>query len=114
MKNLRLSSLPFCCVLVESFDSVNHFLFRASDQIFRASSFLLSMASPFLHRMLCGSFRESVTRRVSLDEIDKKAFEEVLDLWCGKEVSSEKELGEVMALASLADRLQMEDVVAAL
>ena len=55
-----------------------------------------------------------MTRRVSLDDIDKKAFEEVLDLWCGKEDSSEKELRDVMAMASLADRLQMEDVVAAL
>ena len=72
------------------------------------------MASPFLHKMLCGYFREGVTRRVSLDDIDKKAFEEVLDLWCGKENSTEKELREVMAMASLADRLQMEDVVAAL
>ena len=80
----------------------------------KVSSFLLSMASPFLHKMLCGHFREGVTRRVSLDDIDKKAFEEVLDLWCGKEDSSEKELREVMAMASLADRLQMEDVVAAL
>ena len=72
------------------------------------------MASPFLHKMLCGSFREGVTRRVSLDDIDKKAFEEVLDLWCGKEDSSEKELRDVMVMASLADRLQMEGVVAAL
>ena len=49
-----------------------------------------------------------------MDDIDKKAFEEVLDLWCGKEDSTEKELREVMAVASLADRLQMVDVVAAL
>ena len=55
-----------------------------------------------------------VTRRISLDDIDKKAFEEVLDLWCGKDDSIEKELREVIAVASLADRLQMGDVVAAL
>ena len=72
------------------------------------------MASPFLHKMLCGGFREGATRRVSLDDIDVKAFGEVLDLWCGKEDSSEKELREVIVMASLADRLQMEDVVAAL
>ena len=71
------------------------------------------MASPFLHKMLCGAFREGATRRVSLDDIDVKAFGEVLDLWCGKEDSSEKELSEVIVMASLADRLQMEDVVAA-
>ena len=79
----------------------------------RFSSFLLSMASPYLHKMLCGSFREGVTRRVSLDDIDKKAFEEVLDLWCGKEDRSEKELSEVITMASLADRLQMVDIAAA-
>ena len=63
-----------------------------------------------MHKMLCGSFREGVTRRVSLDDIDKKAFEEVLDLRCGKEnsIKNLKELREVIALASLADRLQIE------
>ena len=65
------------------------------------------MASPFLHKMLCGNFREGVTRRVSLDDIDKKAFEEVLDLWCGKVDRAEKELREVIVMARLADRLQI-------
>ena len=84
-----------------------HFSCRASDQIFRASSFLLSMASPFLHKMLCGSFREGASRHVSLDDIDKKGFEEVLDRWCGRVDRVEKELREVIVMASLADRLQM-------
>ena len=64
--------------------------------------------------MLCGSFREGVTRQVSLDDIDKKGFEEVLDLWCGKVDRAEKELREVIVMASLADRLQIADFVAAL
>ena len=52
------------------------------------------MASPFLHKMLCGHFREGVTRRVSLADIDKKAFE--------KENCMEKEFREVMDMANLA------------
>ena len=72
------------------------------------------MASPFLHKMLCGSFSESVTRQFSLDDIDHKIFEEVLNLWCGIEDCNEKDLRDVLTMASLADRLRMAEVVAAL
>ena len=65
------------------------------------------MASPFLHKMLCGSFREGSSRHVSLDDIDKKGLEQVLDLRCGKVDRAEKELREVIVMASLADRLQI-------
>ena len=32
--------------------------------------------------MLCRSFSEGMIQHILLDDIDKKAFEEVLDLWC--------------------------------
>ena len=47
----------------------------------RANSFLLSMASPVLHKMICGSFREGVTRHLSLTDIDAQVFEQILNLW---------------------------------
>ena len=79
-----------------------------------SNSFLLSMASPVLHRMICGAFSEGMTRRVSLEEVDGKSFEEVLNLWCGKDCSNDKELNDVIVMASVADRLQMVEVVSAL
>ena len=78
-----------------------------------ANSFLLSMASPVLHKMICGSFREGTTRRLLLEDVDGKAFEEVLNLWCGKEGRAEQ-LEDVMVMANVADRLEMLEVLAAL
>ena len=79
-----------------------------------ASSSAWRVPSCTVHTMLCGSFREGVTRQVSLNDIDKKGFEQVLDLWCGRVDRVEKELREVIVMASLADRLQMVDIVAVL
>ena len=87
---------------------------RSSNTTVRANSFLLCMASPVLHKMLCGSFREGATRRLSLTDVDGRVFQEVLNLWCGKEGRAERELGDVMAMASVADRLEMLDVFEAL
>ena len=92
--NIHLSSSSSRCSLTASYDLFLVLFSRVSDQIYRASSFLLCMASPFLHKMLCGHFREGVTRRVSLADIDKKAFE--------KENCMEKEFREVMDMANLA------------
>ena len=80
----------------------------------QANSFLLCMASPVLHKMICGGFREGITRQLSLQDVEGAAFEEVLNLWCGKEGRVEQQLGDVMVMASVADRLEMLDVVAAL
>jgi hypothetical protein len=46
--------------------------------------------------------------------VDGRVFGDVLDLWCGKEVRGDKELADVMMMASVADRLQMAEVVVAL
>ena len=80
----------------------------------QANSFLLSMASPVLHKMICGSFREGTSRRFYLEDVDGKAFEGVLNLWCGKEGREEQELGDVIVMASVADRLEMLEVFASL
>ena len=71
------------------------------------------MASPVLHKMICGSFREGTTRQLSLEDMDAKAFEKIFALWCGKEGRAEQ-LGDVMVMASVADRLEMLDVLAVL
>ena len=71
------------------------------------------MASPVLHKMICGSFREGVTRHLSLTDVDAQVFEQILNLWYGKEERAEQ-LGDVMVLASVADRLEMLDVFAVL
>ena len=86
---------------------------RSSKQTVRANGFLLSMASPVLHKMICGNFREGTTRRLSLEDVDGDAFESVLKLCCGKEGRAEQ-LGDVMVMASVADRLEMLEVCAAL
>ena len=86
---------------------------RSSRETLLANSFLLSMASPVLHKMICGSFRESKTRHLSLEDIEARAFEQILNLWCGKEGRADQ-LGDVMVMASVADRLEMLDVFAML
>jgi hypothetical protein len=80
----------------------------------RANGFLLSMASPVLHKMLFSDFREGLGRRLELEDVDGRVFGEVLDLWCGKEVCGDKELAEVLMMASVADRLQMTEVATVL
>ena len=49
------------------------------------NSFLLSMASPMLHKMISGNFREGMSLQLSLEDIDAETFEQVLNLWCWKE-----------------------------
>ena len=54
-----------------------------------------------------------MSRRLSLEDVDGEVFEEVLNLWCGKESRAEQ-LEEVMVMASVADWLEMLDVFAVL
>ena len=83
-------------------------------RVLRSNSFLLSMASPVLYKMMCGGFREGVARQISLQDVDVKVFEEVMNLWCGKKGGAEKELLSVMAMANVADRLEMLEIVTVL
>ena len=80
----------------------------------RTSSFLICIASPVLHKMLCGSFSESKSKRLKLNDVDQRAFVQVMDLWCGRKDCLEVELGEVEQLASVADQFQMTEVTSVL
>ena len=80
----------------------------------RANGFLLSMASPVLHKMLFGDFREGAIQLITLEDVDGRVFGDVFDVWCGKEVRGDKELADVMTMASVADRLQMVEAATAL
>ena len=87
---------------------------RASSKLIPASSFLLALASPVLHKMLCGSFSESKEKRLRLDDVESRAFIKTLDIWCGRADGQEMELHEVQQLASVADRFQITEVTSAL
>ena len=58
---------------------------RSSGTNLRANKFLLCVSSPFLHKMICGSFSECMAPRLELEDVDGAAYSDVLDLWCGKE-----------------------------
>jgi hypothetical protein len=83
-----------------------------SSTILRANSFLLSMCSPVLHKMLCGNFIESSGRKLAFKDVDGTSFARAMDMWCGKK--TEIGLDGARELASVADRLQMTELVSAL
>ena len=87
---------------------------RSSSTIMRANSFLLSVCSPVLHRMLCGSFAESKAKTLQLKDVHGAAFGKALEICCGKDHIKELSLGDVKELASVADRFQMTEVIAVL
>ena len=52
----------------------------------RANSFLLCcMASPVLHKIMRCSFREGMTKRLTLKVVNGEAFEKAMNIWCWKE-----------------------------
>ena len=87
---------------------------RSSGTSLRANKFLLCVSSPFLHKMICGSFSECMAPRLELEDVDGAAYSDVLDLWCGKEGLGDKSLDCIMAMANVADRLGMTEVGMAL
>ncbi len=73
----------------------------------RANTFLLSLCSPTLHEMIC----QGAAKGLELYDVDGHAFAAVLGLWCGRDAGLERELHEVLQLASVASWLQMTEVV---
>jgi hypothetical protein len=76
---------------------------------------MLCVSSPFLHKMICGSFKEGmgIETLLPLEDVDASVYSEVLDLWCGKtgpKGLAGKSLEAVMVMASVADRLLMAEV----
>ena len=86
---------------------------RSSSTTLRASSFLLCLVSPVLHKMLCGSFSESQGKKLKLLDVDGEIFIKALNVWCGRVDSRGMELGELEQLATMADRFQITEVVSA-
>jgi hypothetical protein len=78
-----------------------------------ANSFLICLASPVLHKMLCGSFSESKGKRLKLDDVDGNTFIKILGVWCGREDCQGMGIDEVQQVASVADRFQMTEVLSA-
>jgi hypothetical protein len=84
--------------------------FRSSSTTMRSSSFLLALASPVFHTMLCSKFRESKEKKLRFDDVERRTFIKTLDLWCGRGGDQEMELCEVQQLAIMADRFQITEV----
>ena len=76
----------------------------------RMSGFLLSLVSPVLHKMVCGAFKESASRRLTLGETEERAFVTVVGLACGVASMEVRHVMDAVELAKVADRLQMSEV----
>ena len=87
---------------------------RTSGARIKANSFLLSLISPVLHKMLCGQFVEGDRRRVTFPDIDERNFADVVDLWCGAESLDELSVAAMLQLGNTADRFLMTEVASAL
>ena len=87
---------------------------RSSRTSLPANKFLLCLSSAVLHKMICRPFSECKAPRLELEDVDGRVYSDVLDMWCGKEGLGDKSLDAVMAMASVADRLGMTEVGAAL
>ena len=105
-------SLPLHCLFSTDIDETRREL--GSGQVYRASSFLLALASPALCRMLCGDFVESKEKTLRFHDVTAGMFFMALDVWCGKMAGRVMELHEMKQLASVADRFQIMEVVSAL
>jgi hypothetical protein len=92
------------------------FGFRKPDSLVcrKFSSFLLSLISPVLHRMICGPFSERSQKKLRLVDTDATAFQTLMDLACGLQVLKIRDIAALTRLAALADRLQMVEVATAL
>ena len=80
-----------------------------------ANSFLVCLASPVLHKMLCGRFREGMKvssateKNIELDlaDVDQRAFTIALGLCFGRTDLQELELGEAEEVAKVADQYEL-------
>ncbi len=88
--------------------------YSSSCTTMRANSFLLSLCSPVLQKMICGSFIENKIGRIDIHDVDGRTFEIMLNLWCGNDEGGLKSLGHLQRLGAVADRFQVIEVQAAL
>ena len=87
---------------------------RSSKTSLSANKFLLCLSSAVLHTMICRPFSECEAPCLELEDVDGRVYSDILDMWCGKKGLGDKSLDAVMAMASVADRLEMTEVGAAL
>ena len=64
--------------------------------------------------MICGSFIESNSNKLNIQDVDGTEFVKAMDMRCGKLDDAEIALDEARELASIADWFQMAEVAAAL
>ncbi len=97
-------------------NSQHFFLGRSSPGPFefRYNRFLLGFFSPVLRTMLCRGFKESAGKRLELKEVDSSAFSKVLELWSGANGYRKSDWNEIQALATVADRFQITEVLTVL
>ena len=87
---------------------------RTSGKAVKCSAFCLSLISPELRTMVCGSFRESTEKQILLDNVDEGALGHGMDLACGRpEGVRVADLREMMGVGAFAHRYQMAEVVGA-
>ncbi len=79
-----------------------------------SNSFLLSLCSPVLQKMIQENISDKSEKKLELQDIDAITFGKALDLWCGKDLGHDADLNEVRQLAIVANRFQMTEVVAAI
>ena len=65
------------------------------------------MISPVLHKMVSGCFKETIVGSISLEDVDRSAFEQVINLACGVDGMAAYNFSRIMLLASVADRFQV-------
>jgi hypothetical protein len=72
--------------------------------------FLLSMLSPVWRAKLCGDIGTKERKLLIMDGEDELLFLKVVTLCCGEAVTVEKGLSELLGLARIADRYQVEAI----
>ena len=75
---------------------------------------MLCLCSPVLHKMVCGGFKECSEKKLELRDVDARTFIKVFDLWCGRDTMHGMCPNELWRLASVADRLQITELLALL
>ena len=76
----------------------------------QSNAFLLCLASPVLHKMICGTFSEAKSRQLVIVDVDGEMFVTILHIWSGKGSMEGRSLEESIELAGVADRFQMKEV----
>ena len=91
MRNLKLIDCGWCC--------------RSTGKMVKYSAFCLSLMSPFLHKTLCGPFKEGTERQIGLQEDERTVRRKVMELACGcKGGVSVRDLQEMVLLGAVADQ----------